>query len=204
MLINVDKHEFLRSRRSVRRFRDKTVSPETLSRVLETAFHAPSAHNRQPWRYAIASTLVAKTELAEKMAFDFRSDLAREGLSSEEIDKRIERSRSRIVSAPVVIAICLDETELDVYPDESSQKAETLMGVQSVAMAGLQLLLAAHAEGLGAVWTCGPIFAPAAVKAAFHLPDPWEPQGLILIGYSDEIPQEKKLKAFNDLVMYLD
>jgi coenzyme F420-0:L-glutamate ligase / coenzyme F420-1:gamma-L-glutamate ligase len=204
MPINVDKHEFLRSRRSVRRFRDDPVSPEILSRILETTFFSPSAHNRQPWRFAIASTPKAKIRLAEKMASDFRGDLAREGLPSDEIEKRIERSRSRIVSAPVVIVISLDETELDVYPDVRRQNAETLMGVQSVAMAGLQLLLAAHAEGLGAVWTCGPIFAPAAVKAAFDLPDSWEPQGLILIGYPDETPQDKKFKVFHDLVMYIE
>jgi coenzyme F420-0:L-glutamate ligase/coenzyme F420-1:gamma-L-glutamate ligase len=204
MLTNLDKHEFLRSRRSVRRFRDKIVSLETVNRVIETSLHAPSAHNSQPWRYAIATTSEAKIRLAAKMASDFRSDLAHEGLSSEEIEKRIERSRSRIISAPVVIVICLDETELDVYPDDKRQKAETLMGVQSVAMAGLQLLLAAYAEGLGAVWTCGPIFAPEAVKAAFHLPDSWEPQGLVLMGYSDETPPEKELKVLHNVVRFID
>ena len=34
------------------------------------------------------------------------------------------------------------------------------MGTQSVALAGLQLLLAAHAEGLGGTWICWPLFAP--------------------------------------------
>jgi coenzyme F420-0:L-glutamate ligase / coenzyme F420-1:gamma-L-glutamate ligase len=204
MLIKVDKHEFLRSRRSTRRFQDKAVGFEILTRILETAFHAPSAHNRQPWIFVIVSTLGAKSRLAEEMASDFKNDLIHEGLTSKEIEKRIERSRSRIIHAPLVIVICLDETELDVYPDEQRKQAELLMGVQSVAMAGLQLLLAAHAEGLGAVWTCGPIFAPAAVRGALKLSDHWKPQGLLLIGYPDETPPEKNLKNFHDLVKFID
>jgi len=58
------------------------------------------------------------------------------------------------------------------------------MAVQSVAMAGENLLLAAHAEGLGACWMCAPLFAPDVVKQELDLPSTWEPQGLVLIGHA--------------------
>jgi nitroreductase len=45
-----------------------------------------------------------------------------------------------------------------------------------------------HAEGLGAVWTCAPLFAPDALNDALHLPDRWEPQALILIGFPTRTP----------------
>jgi coenzyme F420-0:L-glutamate ligase / coenzyme F420-1:gamma-L-glutamate ligase len=55
--------------------------------------------------------------------------------------------------------------------------------VQSVAMAGQNLLLAAHDAGLGACWMCGPLFCPDVVRQVLALPDDWQPQGLITLGY---------------------
>src|ERR1700704_3659263 len=56
------------------------------------------------------------------------------------------------------------------YPDPRRAQAEYLMAVQSVAMAVQNLLLAAHAEGLGACWMCAPLFCGEAVRAALALP----------------------------------
>jgi coenzyme F420-0:L-glutamate ligase/coenzyme F420-1:gamma-L-glutamate ligase len=62
------------------------------------------------------------------------------------------------------------------------------MGTQSVALAGLQLLLAAHAEGLGGTWICWPLFAPEETRQVLGLPSIWEPQGLLFLGYPLEQP----------------
>ena len=62
------------------------------------------------------------------------------------------------------------------------------MGVQSVALAGGHMLLAAHAQGLAGVWMCAPIFAPAAVRQSLKTPEDWHPQALILLGYPAKIP----------------
>jgi F420 biosynthesis protein FbiB-like protein len=72
---------------------------------------------------------------------------------------------------------------MDYYPDARRQAAERLMAVQSVAMAVQNLLLAAHAEGLGACWMCAPLFCPDAVRSALSLPEDWEPQALVTLGY---------------------
>jgi coenzyme F420-0:L-glutamate ligase / coenzyme F420-1:gamma-L-glutamate ligase len=204
MPINVDAQEFLRSRRSIRRFTDQAVEKDQLDRIIETGCCAPSAHNSQPWRFAILTSPSPKHKLAEAMASEFLNDLAAEGFSQEEIEKRIERSRSRIQNAPVVVILCLDQTDLDSYPDARRQKAELTMGIQSAAMAGLQLLQAAHAEGLGGVWTCGPLFAPNAVQTALSLPVAWDPQGMLLLGYPDEIPPLKNIKPMEKMVLYIE
>jgi coenzyme F420-0:L-glutamate ligase/coenzyme F420-1:gamma-L-glutamate ligase len=148
--------------------------------------------------------LHGKKNLSDKMAEEFKVDLARDGLTEIEINKRLERSRDRIVNSPTVIVLCLDESEMDDYPDARRQHAESMMAIQSVAMAGLQLLLAAHAEGLGGVWTCGPLFAPDAVRTSLTLPPTWTPQALLLLGYPNEIPNEKKIKIFQDMVLFID
>jgi coenzyme F420-0:L-glutamate ligase / coenzyme F420-1:gamma-L-glutamate ligase len=204
MPINYPMHDFLQSRRSVRQFLAKEIPPDVIQRILETAVCAPSAHNRQPWRFVVVSRQQAKSDLAECMAAEFRKDLTGENLPLDEVEKRLDRSRSRIKNASVAIITCFDENFQDKYPDDRKQLAEKVMGIQSVAMAGLQLMLAAHAEGIGSVWTCGPLFAPEAVRLAFALPESWQPQGLILLGYPVVKPTEKQLKKINDVVKFAD
>jgi nitroreductase len=90
---------------------------------------------------------------------------------------------------------------MDVYPDTKRKKAEYIMAVQSVANAGMQMLLAIHAEGLGAVWTCGPLFAQETVQKALDLPNTWEPHAMFFIGYSDENPKPKELKNLESIMV---
>ena len=155
--------------------------------ILATATFAPSAHNRQPWRFAVITTQAVKENLANAMAADFERDLARDGIPSEKIQAQITRSKDRITSAPVAILLCLDMSEMDSYPDSKRGEAERIMAVQSAAAAGLQLLLAAHAEGLGGVWACWPLFAQETIRNTLDISETWEPQAMFFIGYPEEM-----------------
>jgi coenzyme F420-0:L-glutamate ligase/coenzyme F420-1:gamma-L-glutamate ligase len=199
----MDSHNFLRSRRSIRRFKPDPLDSATLLRVLETATYAPSAHNRQPWRFAVIIRSEQKSLLGTSLAEDFRRDLERDGLDEREIQSRITRSQNRINSAPVVIVLCMDVSEMDVYPAGPRAEAERTMAVQSVAAAGLQLQMAANTEGLDSVWTCSPLFAPETVKTVLDLPPSWEPQAMFFIGYAAEAPKEKRLKKLEEIVKFL-
>ncbi len=199
----MDIHDFLRSRRSVRRFKPDPIARPLVERVLSTAVYAPSAHNRQPWRFCVVQGRNAKSALADAMANEFRRDLLADNMASADIEARVEASRSRINSAPLLVAVCLDMSEMDAYPDPRRREAERMMAVQSTAGAALQLLLAAHAEGLAGVWTCGPLFAPQAVRAALDLDPAWEPQALLLIGVPDQTPHVKDLKSMDDIVRWM-
>ncbi len=137
------------------------------------------------------------------MAQDFERDLMRDGVPPGKIQAQLKRSRERIISAPVVIILCLDMSEMDSYPDERRQQAERIMAIQSVAAAGLQLLLAAHAEGLGGVWVCAPLFAQKVIQKTLELSEKWEPQAMFFIGYADELPKPKELKHIENLVKML-
>ena len=136
----------------------------------------------------------AKTGLADAMALDFERDLAHDGIPSEKIQSQIKRSKERINAAPAAILLCLDMSDMDSYPDGRRQHAERMMAVQSVAAAGLQLLLAAHAEGLGGVWVCSPLFAQETIQTTLNLSPLWEPQGLFFVGYPAEIPKVRERK----------
>jgi F420 biosynthesis protein FbiB-like protein len=196
-------HKFLRSRRSVRRFRQAPVPAEVIERILETATWAPSAHNRQPWRFAVLNSPANRERLAEAMGADFRRDLLADGLLPEQVENLVQRSCQRILAAPVVIVLSLDATVGDRYPDRRREQAEYLMGVQSVALAGGTLLLAAHAEGLGGVWVCAPLFTPHTVRRTLDLPAEWEPQGMLFLGYPAKIPDPRPRRPVAEVTRFL-
>jgi len=195
-------HAFLRSRRSVRRFAPRPVPEAVLRRVLDTARWAPSAHNRQPWRWVVLARPETRRALADAMGQAFRRDLEADGLPPAEIDARVERSRRRLLEAPVALILAVDLSVGDAYPDPARQQAERTMLVQSAALGGLQLLLAAHAEGLAGVWTCGPLFVPALVRRVLDLPQAWEPQALFFLGYPAQEPAPPPRRALDEVVVW--
>ena len=201
---SADLHQLIRTRRSVRRFLPDPVPHALIERVLETGTFAPSAHNRQPWRFAVLTTPAAKTHLADAMGEDFRRDLRADGLSPEAVENQLTRSRTRLLEAPVVILLCLTMTDMDTYPDEKRHRAEYLMATQSVALVGGTILLAAHAEGLGGVWVCAPLFAPDTVRRALSLPPDWEPQGMLLVGYPAKVPEARARKAVEEVTFFVN
>ena len=203
-LTPTDLHTFLRTRRSIRRFKLDLIPDSVIEDILTTATFAPSAHHRQPWRFAVITEPSAKKKLADAMAKKFELDLEADSLPREEINKKVTRSRDRIVTAPVIIILCVDMSDMDTYPDTRRKKAEYLMASQSAAGAGLQLLLAAHAEGLGSVWVCSPLFAQETVQAALGLPKSWEPQAMYFLGYPEEIPQVRERKNLHEIILTVD
>jgi coenzyme F420-0:L-glutamate ligase/coenzyme F420-1:gamma-L-glutamate ligase len=175
--------EAIHARRSVRRYTSAPVSAEVVERLLDAARWAPSAHNRQPWRFAVLTEAASKDHLARAMSDQLRADRLADGDALEVVEQDAARSQARITSAPVILLVCLSMAEMDKYPDTRRKKAEYTMAVQSVAMAVQNLLLAAHAEGLGACWMCGPLFCREVVRAALSLPKDWEAQAVITLGY---------------------
>lgn len=179
-------------RRSIRHYRPDPVPQAVVEKLLDTAVWAPSAHNRQPWRFAVISTPRVKQKLAAAMGEKLRADLAADGLSPAAIEKDAARSYQRITTAPLLILLCLSMEDMDTYPDPARQHNERIMAVQSVALAGQNLLLAAHALGLGACWNCAPLFAQDIVRQTMGLPPDWQPQAIITGGYPAETRQKTR------------
>jgi coenzyme F420-0:L-glutamate ligase/coenzyme F420-1:gamma-L-glutamate ligase len=187
--------DFLRSRRSVRRFKPDTISDAVIERILTTATYAPSAHNLQPWRFVIVKNPNIKPRLARALTDKMRLDMQAEGEAESDIEKRIANSLRRIAEAPVTILLCRDLTAVRENAPE-----ETIMNIQSTALAGLQLLLAAHAEGLAGNWICWPLYATHETQSVLNMPETWEPQAMFILGYADEKVKDKALKPIIDLV----
>ncbi len=201
-----DFQAFLRTRRSIRRFLGPTaktgklapVPAPVIERILETATYAPSAHNLQPWRFAVVQTDEAKAKLGQALTDKMRIDMTTAGAPQADIDKRAKISLRRIAEAPVIILLCQDITVI-----RKDEPEEHTMAVQSVALAGLQLMLAAHAEELGSNWICWPLYAQEAVRNALNLPESWEAQSMFFLGFADEEPKKKVLKSLDEVVISL-
>lgn len=174
----------IHNRRSLRRYQQKTVPKLLIETVLEAATWAPSAHNRQPWRFAVLQSPETKISLAEAMGKRLRSDLEQDFVPEEVITKDVNRSYDRLTSAPVLIVVCMSMIDMDSYSDRKRSHNETVMAIQSTAMAGQNILLAAHDRGLASCWMCAPLFCPDVVQMTLELPQDWQAQGIISIGYS--------------------
>lgn len=174
----------IRARRMTRRFREQAVEDEIVAAVLDAAIHAPSPHNRQPWRFA-ALTGGARERLALAMGARLRQDLFRDGVPPGQIDADANRSYARITGAPTVVLVCLSLRDMDVYPDPVRNGHERWMAGQAVAAAIQNMLLAAESLGIGACWMCAPLFCGEVVRTTLELPADWEPQALVPLGYSE-------------------
>ena len=194
----------LKSRRSVRAFQARPVSRELIEQILEAARWAPSPHGRQPWRFVVLTRQVVKEQLAESMGDTWRRQLQMDGQSEEIVALRMEKSRQRILSAPVIIIPCLYLEGLDRYPDERRQADETTMAIQSIGAAIQNMLIMAFDLGLDTGWMCAPLFCPGVVCETLKLDTRLIPQALITLGYAAADPQRRERLPLESLIVRFD
>jgi nitroreductase len=118
----MDVTEAIRSRKSVRSYLDKPVEKEKLIRVLEAARMAPSANNRQEWRFVVVTDPDKRRRLAEEAA-----------------------GQRFIAEAPVVIAACAKAEGKIMRCGQACYPIDVAIAID-------HLTLAAVAEGLGTCW----------------------------------------------------
>jgi coenzyme F420-0:L-glutamate ligase/coenzyme F420-1:gamma-L-glutamate ligase len=186
----------LKGRRSIRKYLPRPVPKDLVEEILVTAGWAPSAHNSQPWRFIVLSNESIKLELADAMAEAWAADLKRDG-KIVDLTERKERV-GRFANAPVLILACLTMDGLRKFPDEERQMCERDLAVQSFGAAIQNLLLRAHAKGLGACWICAPGFCKEVVREVLKIPDSVEPQAFVILGYPAETPSVPKKKSLGE------
>lgn len=194
--------EFAATRRSIRRYLPQAPSREVIDSLLQAAVTAPSAHNRQPWRFLVIETLATKQVLARAMGARLRADRSRDGDAMQAVEADVARSHARLTTAPVLVLICMSMVDMDRYTDAKRNQAERLMALQGTSMAAQNLLLAAHAAGLGACWMCAPLFCPEVVSVALDLPAEWEPQALVTLGYAADSGKPFRRRALGEVTRY--
>jgi coenzyme F420-0:L-glutamate ligase/coenzyme F420-1:gamma-L-glutamate ligase len=177
--------EAIAGRRSVRHFARRRVSRALLWELVDAACAAPAPHHSRPWRF-VEVTSDTRRRLVEAMAAAWRIDLEADRQPPEVIKRSLARSRRQLVEAPLLLLACLEQEGACRWPDARRRRAERDMYVQSLGAALQNLLLAAHARGLGGYLKGAPLFCQSAVGEALGLPTGWEPAFLVLLGYPAE------------------
>ena len=155
--------ENIMTRTSVRDYTDQTISADTIEMLLRAGMAAPTAVNKQPWHFVVVNGREKLDQLAQTNPYA----------------KMLEK-------APLAIVVCGDMSK--------ALEGETrAFWIQDCSAATENILLAAHALGLGAVWTG--LYPDEervdAVSEVLKLTDNFIPLCTIVIGYPAEQPQPK-------------
>ncbi|WP_256757077.1 nitroreductase [Cohnella sp. WQ 127256] len=166
--------EVVRGRRSIGKVKADPVPKELVEKLIEAAVWAPNHHGTEPWKF------IVMTGEGRRVLGQAYVDITLESIqdfTEEERNIRLEKEVAKAFRAPVVIAaVCVPSDAPKVNPIEELAAAHS--AVQN-------LLLMAHASGLGAVWRSGdPMYHPK-MKQAFGLGGNEQVVGLIYIGYPD-------------------
>lgn len=156
--------ENIMTRTSIRAYTNQPVAADTVEILLKAGMAAPSAVNKQPWHFVVINDKAKLDELAEANP----------------------RGGKMLKEAPLAIVVCGDLTKtLDGKGQE--------FWIQDCSAATENILLAAHALGLGAVWTAGHPMEERmeTLRATLKLPDTIVPLCTIVIGHPAENPDPK-------------
>jgi nitroreductase len=140
----------IHARHSIRQFSPEPIGEDELMTMLDAANQAPSAHNRQSWKFVILEG-DARTELAERVSAVSKT-------FAKPASSLLRMAARSIASAPVTIAVVNTGdlighgTELFQVDRDQAFDFFRTMEIQSSAAAVENLLLAATSLGLGAVW----------------------------------------------------
>lgn len=168
----MDVFETITGRRSIRAFGRQAVSDEQVGTLIDAARHAPSAGNIQPWEFITVRDQQNKTQLSAAAL-----------------------NQAFIEEAPLVIVVCANEARSG---QGYGSRGVNLYCIQDTAAATQNILLAAHALGLGTCWVGA--FQEEMVRKVLNTPTHIRPLAIIPVGYPAEKPAIRRRRAISEIV----
>lgn len=203
----------IKTRRSVRRWRDKPVPEELLLKAVELASWAPNGGNMQNWFFYLITrkeTIAAIADAVQKSVELMAS--WPEAAAFGDTFERYSRFSTFFRSAPAAVAVAsspyqspadrLLEMRADQDPLARQMREWRRIAdsrIQSVAAAISYLLLVFHQMGLGATWMTGPIQAAGAIQEILQVKPGWEVVAFIPVGYPEGPIREQIRKAVTEI-----
>lgn len=168
----MDLMEAIKTRRSIRRFRETPVPENLLKEVLNAARLAPSADNAQPWKIIVVRDEQMKQKVTQAC-----------------------NGQKFLVQAPIVLVVC-------GIPEDAFQTVGGYMSshVIDASIALDHVTLAAHSLGLGTCWVAW--FKEEKVKDILGIPEDVRVVALSPLGYPDESPERPSRKNLEELIAY--
>ncbi|MEI8256733.1 MAG: nitroreductase family protein [Deltaproteobacteria bacterium] len=204
--------DVMRARRSVRSFLPEVPPREAIERVLEAAVTAPSASNKQPWRFFV----VSNRDTIASMARVVREAVDRIALhvpsGTEAAFRAYGEYFTRFETAPVVIVPIfrgvavlshLVDVELPAHDRDQIAAMERDSGLVGASLALENLLLMAHDLGMGASAMTGALVAADAIKTILDIPAGWGIVALVPLGYAAESPVVTPRKPISKVTRWI-
>ncbi len=191
----------INERRSIRKYRDKPVEKQLIADIIDAGRAAPSAKNRQPWKYIVFGGK-AKEEMLGVMA---------EGLSREEnISASLPESKAglpdarntlRIMrEAPVIILVLNTNGTSPFIPLSADDRITEICDTLSIGASIQNILLKAQECGLGTLWIANTCFAYKELTE--YLDTESQLVGAIAVGYPDESPVQRPRRPLDEIMEF--
>ena len=172
-------YKAIEERRTVRKFKSDPVPRELIEKILKAGMWAPSAMNTQPWEFYVF-TGNARDQIVSILGKSIEGLTPRlRELFKENMQKFIHGFFKDMGGAPVIVLVLTHRLPVIQYQEGA---------YQSCAAAIQNLLLAAHAEGLGACWMTGPLWVEDEVLTYLGRQENARLVAAIPMGYSDQTP----------------
>lgn len=189
----MDIFEAIQSRRSIGKVGPNPIDPAMIEKLLEAASWAPSHYRTEPWKFFVL-TGEGRKPLGRTLA-----EIAMEAMEdplTEENQNQLKKQEEKPYRAPLIIAVA-------VTPSDKPKVIE-IEEIGAVNAAIQNILLAAHALGLGAIWRTGqPTYHPK-MKKLFGLKDREQLLGFIYIGYPDMNQPVGKRTPYKEKTVWID
>lgn len=211
--MTVELIEAIKKRRSIRKFKSDKIPKKDIYDIIQAASLAPSAHNKQMWRFIAISNQevlkgMEKAIVSEIEELSNWSELKEIGLKV----KGLRAYSTFFVKAPLVFAILVepyhsmvDEVlKLDGLKKEQADLLHSHLEIQSVAAAVENLLLATTEKGYGACWMCGPLIAVSVLEEILKIEKPWKLMALIPLGLPDQELKPKLVKDIDEILEFIE
>ena len=204
--------ECMQSRRSIRKFLPKMPERALLEQLIAAAVTAPSASNKQPWRFLVITNPDLKNRMASAVRAAVERVTAHIEPQFEEAFRAYGDYFTRFETAPVVIVplyrpLTLLSSMVGAGLSSQDRQDITCMeqqsGIVSVSLAMENILLMAHDVGLGASGLTGPLIAMHALGELLAVPGGWGIVALVAVGYPDERPVAPARKLPADVTRWI-
>jgi len=203
--------EAIKRRRSIRKFVPDDVPEDMVNQMLEAARLAPSASNRQPWRFLVVRDKEIRKQLSRICLgqrfieeapvvivcfgdFERYSDTARKKRRQESLDSGVASTASGLFADPEFIAY------IDSLPVPPREQLVTPV-VANTYIAIEHLVLMATALGLSTCWV-GAFEDPAEINRLFGLDDTLLLVAVIPVGYAaGQIPPPRPRLPLEEIIV---
>jgi nitroreductase len=185
----MDVFEAIHQRHSQKKVQPDPIPRAWIEKMLDAAVQAPNHYKVRPWRFVVL-TGDARHRLGDVMSDSLREHHPE--LPQEAYDK----AHNTPMQAPVVIAVGVDK------PSEA--KVSEIENICAAAAATENMLLAAHAVGLGAKWRTGEWATNIKVKEFLGFQPDQHLIGFIYVGYPAFPLEYPARPSFADRVVWME